>query len=43
MVPSRYATEDELVELCRVAGEHEGTSLEFIPMVGPFEPWAKSS
>jgi N-acyl-D-aspartate/D-glutamate deacylase len=24
-----------------VAGQHEGTSLEFIPMVGPrFEPWA---
>jgi len=41
MVPSRYATEQELVELCRVAGEHEGTSLEFLPMVGPFEPWAK--
>ena len=30
MVPSRYATEQELVELCRVAGEHEGTSLEFL-------------
>jgi N-acyl-D-aspartate/D-glutamate deacylase len=41
MVPSRYATKDELVELCRVAGQHEGTSLEFLPMVGPFEPWAK--
>ena len=41
MVPSRYASADELVELCRVAGRHEGTSLEFLPMVGPFEPWAK--
>ena len=41
MVPSRYASHDELVELCRVAGEYEGTSLEFIPQVGPkFEPWA---
>jgi N-acyl-D-aspartate/D-glutamate deacylase len=41
MVPSRYATADELVELCRVAGAHPGTSLEFIPMVDPtFEPWA---
>ena len=34
MVPSRYATADELLELCRVAGAHPGTSLEFIPMVG---------
>jgi N-acyl-D-aspartate/D-glutamate deacylase len=41
MVPSRYATRDELVELCRVTGGQEGTSLEFLPMVGPFEPWAK--
>jgi N-acyl-D-aspartate/D-glutamate deacylase len=40
MVPSRYATRDEIVELCRVTGEHPGTSLEFIPMVGPFAPWA---
>src|SRR5438067_4642973 len=41
MVPSRLATRDEIVELCRTLSEYEGTSLEFIPMVGPkFESWA---
>jgi len=41
MVPSRYATHDEVVALAKTAGEFEGTSLEFIPQVGPaFEPWA---
>jgi N-acyl-D-aspartate/D-glutamate deacylase len=41
MVPSRYASRHEIIELCRVVGEYPGTSLEFIPMVGPrFEPWA---
>jgi N-acyl-D-aspartate/D-glutamate deacylase len=40
MVPSRFASRDELVDLCATVGEFEGTSLEFIPMVGPFEPWA---
>jgi N-acyl-D-aspartate/D-glutamate deacylase len=40
MVPSRYATEDELVALCRVVSEHPGTTLEFIPCVGLFEDYA---
>lgn len=41
MVPSRYATHDEVVALARVAGEFDGTSLEFIPQVGPkFDDWA---
>src|SRR5207247_349885 len=40
MVPSRFATRDEILDLCATVGEFEGTSLEFIPMVGPFEPWA---
>src|ERR1700704_4372412 len=40
MVPSRLASRDEIVELCSTVSEFPGTSLEFIPMVGPFEPWA---
>ena len=35
MVPSRHATHDEVVALAKIAGEYEGTSLEFIPQVGP--------
>ena len=29
-VPSRFASVEELLDLCRVTGEHEGTALEFI-------------
>jgi N-acyl-D-aspartate/D-glutamate deacylase len=39
-VPSRHASRQELVELCRVLGEFEGTSLEFIAGVGQNDPWA---
>lgn len=40
MVPSRYASEDELVALCRVVRDYPGTTLEFIPCVGEFEDYA---
>jgi N-acyl-D-aspartate/D-glutamate deacylase len=35
-VPSRHATAEELIALCRVTGEHPGTSLEFIPTARDF-------
>ncbi len=35
-VPSRHASRDELVRLCGITGEFEGTTLEFIPAVGEF-------
>ncbi len=40
MVPSRYASKSEILALCAVVAEQPGTSLEFIPMIGAFEPWA---
>ena len=40
MVPSRNAATSELIELARVTGEFEGTGLEIIPQVGPFDQWA---
>ena len=40
MVPSRYASEDEIVALCGVVKDHPGTTLEFIPCVGMFEEFA---
>jgi N-acyl-D-aspartate/D-glutamate deacylase len=35
-VPSRHASREELIELARVVGEYEGTSIEFLPAVGRF-------
>jgi N-acyl-D-aspartate/D-glutamate deacylase len=35
-VPSRHASRDELIALCRVVSEFPGTTLEFIPAVGRF-------
>ena len=40
MVPSRYASEDEIISLCEVVRDHPGTTLEFIPCVGMFEDFA---
>ena len=40
MVPSRYAEPEELIALSSVLADHEGTSLEFIPALGPFDDWA---
>jgi N-acyl-D-aspartate/D-glutamate deacylase len=37
-VPSRHASEEEMVALSSVCGEFDGTSLEFIPAVGRFSP-----
>ena len=33
-VPSRWASRDEVVELCRVVGKQPGTGVEFIPGTG---------
>ncbi len=36
-VPSRHASTDELLSLCKVVSAHPGTTLEFIPTIGLFE------
>jgi N-acyl-D-aspartate/D-glutamate deacylase len=40
MVPSRYASEEEMLALCGVVKQHAGTTLEFIPCLGMFEDFA---
>ncbi len=35
-VPSRHASREELLELAGVVGDHEGTTLEFLPGIPPF-------
>ena len=40
MVPSRYASEEEILALCDVVKSHPGTTVEFIPCVGLFEDFA---
>ena len=35
-VPSRHASREELIALCSIVREYPGTTLEFIPQVGPF-------
>jgi N-acyl-D-aspartate/D-glutamate deacylase len=40
-VPSRHASREELIALARVVRDHEGTTLEFLPGVPPFETWQK--
>jgi len=37
-VPSRHASREEVLALCAVVKEFPGTTLEFIPQVGPFTP-----
>jgi N-acyl-D-aspartate/D-glutamate deacylase len=37
MVPSRYASRDELIALCGVLADFPGTSIEFIPTIGAFD------
>ena len=37
-VPSRASSREELIELCAIVSDYPGTTLEFIPAVGRFEP-----
>jgi N-acyl-D-aspartate/D-glutamate deacylase len=40
-VPSRHASNAELMEFARVTGEHAGTSIEFLPGIGMFSAETK--
>jgi N-acyl-D-aspartate/D-glutamate deacylase len=41
-VPSRWATDDELLELCREVGRHPGTSIGMLPTMSTYDEEVRS-